>query len=74
MSARPRVVGFVDPRSGVWRELKDPDALASMRQLYRLNATGSLDVVEPGSVQPITVGEAAAAVADAASDNGEDYW
>jgi hypothetical protein len=48
--------------SGEVRELKNPEALASPRQLRRLNAAGALVVVEPGSAQPLRVGEAAFAV------------
>ena len=47
---------------GERRELRDPEALASPRQLRRLNAAGALVVVEPGSAQPLRVGEAAFAV------------
>ena len=44
------------------RELKDPEGPATPRQLRRLNAAGALVVVEPGSAQPLRVGEAAFAV------------
>lgn len=48
--------------SGDVRQLRDPEALASPRQLRRLNAAGALLVVEPGSARPLLVGEAAFAV------------
>jgi excisionase family DNA binding protein len=47
------------PRSGEWRELRDPDAPATERQFRRLNRLGMLDLVE--SAEPITQAEAAAA-------------
>lgn len=62
---RRSIVGFPD-RRGAWRELRDPDARATGRQLMWLNAHGMLDVVpHPFHFEPIAKGEAAAAIADA---------
>ena len=63
--SRRRILGFVDAPTGEWRELRDPDASATARQLLRLNALGLLEVVEPGS--PLTKAEAAAALELAAA-------
>lgn len=43
-------------------ELKDPHGRATWRQLVKLNALGVLAVIEPGQVEPIAKGEAAAAI------------
>jgi hypothetical protein len=48
--------------SGELRELTDPEGPATPRQLRKLNASGCLVVVEPGTGKPITKGEAAYAV------------
>ncbi len=46
-----------------WRELRDPDDHPTAKQLLKLNGLGCLAVVEPGQVQPLSKGEAAAALA-----------
>jgi hypothetical protein len=67
--SRRRVTGFWD-RRGVWHELDEPDRLATWKQLYRLNALGQLDVVpHRHQVEPITMAEAAAAIADAEDED-----
>lgn len=67
---RSSIVGFYD-RRGVWRELRDPDSRASSRQLLWLNANGMLDVVpHRHQLEPITRGEAAAAIADIHAEDG----
>ena len=48
--------------NGEVRELKDPGAPATPRQLRRLNDAGCLAVVEPGQATPISKGQAAFAV------------
>ena len=59
---RRRVTGFVDLRSGEWRELIDPDGPATTRQLHRLDREGRLELVGPGKATPLTKAEAAAAI------------
>ena len=62
--ARLLALGFVESfeiNSDV-RVLREPDSLATARQLYWLNAHGLLAVVEPGQVEPITKGGAAYAI------------
>ena len=49
-------------RDGEGRELKDPEAPATPRQLRRLNEAGALVVVEPGTATPLVKGSAAFAV------------
>jgi hypothetical protein len=49
-------------RDGKLRELKDPEAPATPRQLRRLNEAGMLAVVEPGEATSIRKGQAAYAV------------
>jgi hypothetical protein len=49
-------------QSGELRELNDPEGPATPRQLRRLNETGCLVVVEPGTATPIVKGEACYAV------------
>lgn len=66
--SRRRILGFVDARSGEWRELRDPDAPASARQLLRLNRAGALELAAD-EVEPISIGEASAAI-DAAGERG----
>jgi hypothetical protein len=62
--SRPSIRGFLD-RRGVWRELDEPDARATAKQLLWLNANGQLDVVpHRHQFEPITKGEAAHAIAD----------
>lgn len=62
---RPSIRGFLTKR-GTWHELRDPDAAATGRQLMWLNAHGMLDITwHPHQFEPVTVGEAAAAIADA---------
>lgn len=53
---------FFDRRSGEWRDLVEPEGLATSRQLYWLNAHGLLAVVEPGQVEPLSKGVAAYAI------------
>jgi hypothetical protein len=65
VSDRPSLRRFVDPRSGIERELRDPDGPATRRQLLRLNAAGVIDLVQPGRAAPITKAEAAAAIDEA---------
>jgi hypothetical protein len=64
-----RLTSFVDSRTGQRRELRDPDGLATQRQLWRLNALGMIAVVLPGDAKPLTVGEAAWAI-DVAPERG----
>lgn len=52
---------YVTP-SGETRELKDPHALASPRQLWRLNQAGLLAIVQRRP-RPISMGQAAGAIA-----------
>ena len=52
---------FVGP-DGKVHELRTPEGSATARQLLKLNAIGALAVVEPGQVDPIRKGEAAAAL------------
>ena len=68
---RLRITHFVDGRSGEWRAIADPDAPATPQQLARLNRAGMLALVEPGSVEPLTKGEAAWAI-DAVADDGSE--
>jgi hypothetical protein len=61
------------------RELKDPEAPATPRQLRRLNETGCLVIVEPGQATAIRKGEAAFAVsllreADPTDDRPPSRW
>jgi hypothetical protein len=44
---------------GERHELKEPEGPATPRQLRRLNETGCLVVVEPGTAMPLTKGSAA---------------
>jgi hypothetical protein len=59
--------GFTLP-DGTVRELRNPGAAATLRQLARLNHAGMLCVVEPGSAGLVTVGMAAAAIDYAARE------
>ena len=52
---------FTTP-GGEVRELQEPEAPATPRQLRRLNDAGCLVVVEPGMATPIAKGQAAYAV------------
>ena len=61
---RPTLDGFW--REGEWRDLADPDGPPTGRQLLRLNRLGMLELVVPGSAQPLTKAEAAAAIAETA--------
>jgi hypothetical protein len=61
MSTRPSIIGFRHA-NGQWVDIVDPDALATWRQLFRLNAAGMLEIVAPGATKPISKGEAAAAI------------
>jgi hypothetical protein len=65
--SRPKIAGFIDPRSFEWRELRDPDGPATWRQLRRLNREGRLELVPAGTAVPISKAEAAFAL-DAAGD------
>jgi hypothetical protein len=47
---------------GERRVLREPEGTATHRQLVRLSALGLLALVEPGQVDPVTKGEAAAAL------------
>jgi hypothetical protein len=58
MSRRPRIVGFIDSRSGEWRELVDADAKPCLRQLRRLNREGCLELVPPAIAKPVSKSEA----------------
>jgi hypothetical protein len=69
---RRRITGFVDARSGEWCDLREPDGPPSARQLWRLNQLGMLELVPPGQAAPLTKGEAAAAIDDAAERKQED--
>jgi hypothetical protein len=64
--SRRRLTGFVVDWQ--WRELRDPDGPPTGRQLERLNRAGMLELVQPGEAQPITKGEAAAAIDDAGDE------
>lgn len=46
--SRSRVIGFADPRTGEWHELRDPDGRPSLRQLAALARVDALVLVEPG--------------------------
>jgi len=57
--------GFVTSyrhQSGEVRELIEPDSQPTGRQLMKLNYLGALALVEPGQVEPIQKGSAAAAI------------
>ena len=70
---RPSIRGFLDRRTGVWRELRDPDKPATGRQLAWLNRRGQLDVVpHPHQFEVITMGEAAAAIDDAVARDDDE--
>jgi hypothetical protein len=43
-----RLTGFVDPGSGAWRELRDPDGPATLRQIAALYRAGALVLTDPG--------------------------
>jgi len=49
-------------------ELRNPDGMPSDAQLAMLNKAGVLAIVQPGQCQPITKGEASAAL-DVAKSN-----
>lgn len=66
---RPGITGYYDD-NGEWRELVEPDAPATARQLARLNRLGYLAIVINGRPGPITKG-VAAAVLDDARQEGE---
>jgi hypothetical protein len=60
MIPRPSIEGFwID---GEWRELVNPGGPPTWRQLVKLNAAGRLELVRPGTAEPITKGECAAAL------------
>jgi hypothetical protein len=61
--SRRSITGFEDARGG-WHELREPDARATGKQLLKLNAMGMLDIGQPFEFSPLTIGEAAAAIAD----------
>ena len=69
--SRRRITGFVDPLSGEWRELVEPDGPPTWRQLLRLNALGLLELIPPGQGAPLTKAEAAAAIDDAETADEE---
>jgi hypothetical protein len=46
--------------AGEVRELKEPEGPPTARQLLKLNGLGVLCLVEPGQVEPLTKGLAAA--------------
>jgi len=57
--------GFVTSyrhQSGDVRELIEPDGQPTGRQLLKLNRLGALALVEPGQVEPVQKGTAAAAI------------
>jgi hypothetical protein len=66
---RRQVTGFVDRRSGGWRELADPDGPPSGRQLRWLNRLGMLELVAPHQAEPLTKAEAAGAIDDAGEEH-----
>jgi hypothetical protein len=47
---------------GTIRQLKEPHGPATSAQLARLNRLGMLELVGPGEAQPLSKGEAAAAI------------
>jgi hypothetical protein len=52
-------VEFIDHHTGELRTIREPDALATARQLILMNARGMLVVVEPWTTHPVTRGNAA---------------
>jgi hypothetical protein len=58
---RPTITEFV-AADGTVRQLKEPHGPATSAQLARLNRPGMLGLVRPGEAQPLTKGEAAAAI------------
>lgn len=61
---RPYVTSFVR-EDGRRVALEHPHEAASSAQLQKLNQLGLLDIVRPGTVAPVTKGEAAATIAAA---------
>ena len=60
----PGITGFYAD-GGEWRELVEPDAPATARQLARLNRLGHLAIVTNGGAVPISKGVASAVLDDA---------
>ena len=67
--SHPSLTGFW--QDGQWRELTDPHAPATYRQLRWLNAARCLELTWPGQAEPITVGQAGWAIDNAAAENAD---